>query len=133
MVRSVSGMPFKTMQNVKAVTSRNVTGTYFKGEEKLAKNVNAKAKDPTKIGYFRAVFSRLTDEQINNVNESGKLNGNVKFRSNGQGGYVIVPNIMNVSVGTKTLPAGFELKKNFLGFTCVVPKDSESILLKKSK
>ncbi len=33
MVRSVSGMPFKAMQNVKAVTSRNVTGTYFKGEK----------------------------------------------------------------------------------------------------
>ncbi len=129
MVRSVSGMPFNAMQNAKAVTSRNVTGTYFKAGEKIA----AKAKDSTKIGYWRAAFSRLTDEQIKNVNETGKLNGNVKFRSNGQGGYTIVPNLMNVSVGTKTLPAGFELKKNFLGFTCVVPKDSESILLKKSK
>lgn len=129
MVRSVSGMPFSTMQNVKAVTSRNVTGTYFKGREKRTTNT----KDSTKIGYWRAAFSRLTNEQIKNVNETGKLNGNVKFRSNGQGGYVIVPNIMNVSVGTKTLPAGFELKKNFLGFTCVVPKDSESIFLKKNK
>ena len=129
MVRSVSGMPFSTMQNVKAVTSRNVTGTYFKGGEKRTTNT----KDSTKIGYWRAAFSRLTDEQIKNVNETGELNGNVKFRSNGQGGYVIVPNIMNVSVGTKTLPAGFELKKNFLGFTCVVPKDSESIFLKKNK
>ncbi len=129
MVRSVSGMPFKAMQNTKAVTSRNVTGTYLKGEGKVA----ATAKDSTKIGYWRAAFSRLTDEQIKNVNETGKLNGNVKFRPNGQGGYLIVPNIMNISVGTKTLPAGFELKKNFLGFTCIVPKDSESILLKKSK
>lgn len=129
MVRSVSGMPLNAMQNVKAVTSRNVTGSYFKGGEKVA----AKVKDSTQIGYWRAAFSRLTDEQIKSVNETGKLNGRVKFRSNGQGGYLIVPNIMNVSVGTKTLPAGFELKKNFLGFTCVVPKDSESILLKKSK
>ena len=127
MVRSVSGMPFSTMQNVKAVTSRNVTGTYFKGGEKRTTNT----KDSTKIGYWRAAFSRLTNEQIEKANKTGKLSGKAKIKQNGRGGYTIVSNLMGISSGTQTIPEGFELRKNWLGFTKVLPKDTEGLFIKK--
>lgn len=129
MVRSVNSMPvFQTMKTAQAVTPRNVT-TAFRGERTQAKA--PQAKDPGKVGYFRAVFSRLTNEQIKEANESGKIKGKVKFKSNQRGGYVIVPNLMYITTGTQTIPAGFELRKNWLGFTRVLPKDAEGAFIKK--
>lgn len=130
MVRSVNSM--SVFQNMKTtVTPRNVTS--FRGDDKnvtSAKNTN---KNPNKIGYFRALFSRLTNEQIKNANETGKVEGKIKIKPDGNGGYKIVSNLMNVTTGTQTIPTGYELRKNWLGFTKVLPKDSNGILIKKNK
>ena len=130
MVRSVNSMPvFNTLKTQQAVTPRNVT--MFKGE-KIKQEKPVKTKDPTKVGYWRAAFSRLTTEQINNANETGKLSGKVKIKQNLAGtGYTIAPNLMNITTGTQTIPAGYELRKNWLGFTVILPKDSEGLFIKK--
>lgn len=83
-----------------------------------------------KIGMWRIAFSRLTDEQIAQVNKTGKLPKNAKFIPDGRGGYMLVNNFFDVTHGTKQIPEGFELKNNVLGFTCIVPKGTEGIFLK---
>lgn len=95
-------------------------------------NKNAKAAENNdKIGFFRLAFQRLTPAQIANINETGRLPEGSKLVSNGYGGYAFANNIVNVTPGTRTLPATHEIKRNFLGFTLVVPKDTESLLIKK--
>jgi len=86
--------------------------------------------EPPKIGIIRLVFGRLSNEQIKQVNESGMLPKNAKFVMTGQGTFVIRPNFLNVVPGTRKLPEGFEVKKDVLGFTTVLPKGMKSILLK---
>ena len=130
MVRSVSGMPFNAMRSSKAVTSRNVTSTtYFKGEDKTHNKETL--TNSAKVGFWRAAFSRLTNKQIEEANKTGKLSGKAKIKPNGRGGYTIVSNLMGVSSGTQTIPEGFELRKNWLGFTKVLPKDTEGLFIKK--
>lgn len=87
-----------------------------------------KCKD---ISFFRAFFSRLTDEQIREVNRTGKLPIGTKFIQNGAGGYTISNNILGFRVGTRVLPQGYELKKNILGFTLVVPIGTKGAVIKK--
>lgn len=82
------------------------------------------------ISKTRLFFSRLTDEQIEAINKSGKLPDNAKFVQNGFGGFVICNNFFGLRAGTQTLPAGFEVKKNILGFTCVLPKGTNGIFIK---
>ena len=75
----------------------------------------------------------LTCEQIKQVNESGMLPKNAKFYSNGMGGYTLGNNFFNISTGTRQLPAGYELQKNLLGFTVVVPKGSDGLFVNKAE
>lgn len=83
-----------------------------------------------KIGFFRIIFSRLTDEQIASINETKMLPKNAKFMGN-CGFYGIHNNFFNILSGTRRLPEGYEVRKNFLGFTKIVLKDSEGLLLRK--
>ena len=83
------------------------------------------------IGFFRIALNRLTPEQIAMVNESGKLPGNAKFVRNPMTGeYQINNNILGWTQGTRTLPAGYEVRRNVLGFTTVLPKDTEGLFIK---
>lgn len=88
------------------------------------------AAEPPEISWVRTVFDRLTDEQIKAVNEGGKLPENVRFVRTIDGTYYLSPAYGGLVTGTRTLPEGFELKKNVLGFTVVVPKDTEGIFIK---
>lgn len=95
-------------------------------------------KEPPKIGFFRLAFSRLTKEQVKQVNETGLLPKNAKFRRNSLSGdtgysYTIQNNIFNVTNGTRQLPEGYEVKNNILGFTRVVPKGTEGFWIKNKK
>lgn len=83
-----------------------------------------------KIGFFRIIFSRLTNEQIASINETKMLPKNAKFMGNG-GYYGIHNNFFNIFRGTRRLPEGYEVRKDFLGFTKIVLKDSEGLLLRK--
>ncbi len=82
-----------------------------------------------KIGFFRLAFSRLTDEQIAQVNKTKKLPKNAKFIDIGT--IQIRNNFFNITQGTRTLPEGYELRKNWFGFTKVVRKDTEGLFLRK--
>ena len=86
-----------------------------------------------KVDFLRIAFNRLTDEQIAKINKTGKLPKNAKFVPDGMGGYTLVNNFFDITPGTKQLPAGFELKNDVLGFTVVVPKGTESVILKKGE
>ena len=86
-----------------------------------------KEYDGPKIGFFRLAFSRLTDEQIDAVNKTGRMPKNAKISPS----HIIQNDIFHITHGTKTLPEGYELRKGFLGFTKVVPIDSEGLFLKK--
>ena len=133
MVKSVNSMPMYSIArtNTKAVTPHTSTMS-FKGKSKEDEGgLEFKERNSNDISLTRATFSRLTNEQIDNANETGKIQGKAKIVQGQSGGFQIAPNFMNLVVGTKTIPAGYELRKDWAGFTAVLPKDSESILLKK--
>ena len=89
-----------------------------------------KAKAP-KIGFFRLATGFITKKQIAQINESGKLPDNAKFVQNGWGGYTIQNDIFGITPGTKTLPAGFEVKRGgIFGQAIVVPKGTEGLLIR---
>ena len=85
-----------------------------------------------KVNVLRIWFNRLKKEQIAQINETGKLPDNMKIRPNKLGtGYHVVHNIFGLKNGTKTVPEGYEFRKNLLGFTRLVPKDTEGFWLRK--
>ncbi len=89
------------------------------------------AKAPV-IGRFRLLFKRLTKEQIKQVNETGMLPPTARFY-NSFGYYSVGNKFVGLTSGTRKLPAGFELKQNFLGFTRVVPKGTTGVFVRKTK
>ncbi|MBQ9245880.1 hypothetical protein IJ182_06410 [bacterium] len=89
-------------------------------------------KGEPKVGVLRIWFHRLKQDQIDAINESGKLPKNIKIRPKEVGtGYYMYHNIFNMFNGTKTMPEGWELRRNILGFTRLVPKDTEGFWLRK--
>ena len=87
---------------------------------------------PPKISTLRLAVGLLTDEQIQQINETGKLPENAKFIPNGMGGYTIRNNFFGVTSGTQQLPQGFEVKNNLFGFSQVVPKGTQGVFLKEN-
>ena len=85
---------------------------------------------PPEISTARLMFGVLTDEQVDQINKSGKLPENAKFVMNGFGSYAICNNFFNFRAGTRELPAGFEVKKNILGFAVVLPKGTDGAFIK---
>lgn len=124
-VETVNGITSKAQLN-----GRIQKGCFPKTPEMQKDSVELSndAKIP-EIGCFRLAFNRLTPEQIAMVNESGKLPPNAKFVRNPDGQYSICNNIFGLRVGTRTLPAGYELRRDALGFTRVLPVDSEGLLI----
>ena len=82
------------------------------------------------IGFLRTFFNRLSDEQIKQVNLSGNLPSGAKFIRTEKGKYKIKPNYLGITTGTRKLPSGYELKKNLLGFTIVVPEETSGLFIK---
>ena len=92
--------------------------------------VNNNMSEPPKISWGRAVSGFLTQEQIDMINETGRLPDNVKIIPNGAGGYTFDYNYFGLRAGTQTVPAGFEMKRDIIGVAHVVPKDTNGILYK---
>ena len=107
----------------------------FAGEKEAKNdelNISTEKKPPV-ISTGRAIFSRLTDDQIKGVNESGRLPNNVKLVQDGRGNFTISSDIFGITAGTKKLPETHELRKTRpFGFTTVVPKETEGLFIKKS-
>lgn len=100
------------------------------GDNFTLNNTKAEEKECPSISWTRATFNRLTDEQIKTINETRRLPDGVKIEKDAYGNYKIGNNFINLTPGTRTVPEGYELKKDWLGFTVIVPKDTESILIK---
>ncbi len=95
--------------------------------------INSKAKateNTVEISSIRAILNRLTDEQIKEINETGRLPEGVKISKDAFGQYHIRDNTVNFYPGTRTVPEGYELKKDWLGFTVIVPKDTEGMFIR---
>ena len=92
-----------------------------------------KEEQKTIISGFLIFCKRLKDEHIKLINETGELPENAKFVSCLCGGYKIVNNWFNFRSGTCILPFGYEVSKNLLGFTIVVPIGTKGFWIKKSR
>jgi len=113
------------------------SGVSFKANENLdtvdliSKNNNV---EPARIGVVRLFFKYLNDEQVNAINRSGKLPENAKFIPKSDGtGYRIHNNFFGVRSGTRIIPAGYEVRRNWLGFAIVVPKGTEGLFIRSVK
>ena len=94
--------------------------------------VAIKQNEPTKINIARILFHRLTPEQIKTINETRQLPKNAKIvDAEVTGEPKLTWNAFDIIKGTHTLPAGYELKQDILGFTHVVREDSKAWYLKK--
>lgn len=87
-------------------------------------------KQPSKINFFRVLFNRLTKEQIDEINSTGQLPKNAKI-VNEIGTPKLKWNLLDFTLGTHTMPKGYEFKRDILGFTHVVREDSKAWWLKK--
>ena len=89
-------------------------------------------KKAPEISGVRVFFNRLTDEQIAQVNESGKLPKNAKVVDDvAIGKPRLTWNLWDITPGTHKMPAGYELKKDILGFTHLVREGTQAWYLKK--
>jgi hypothetical protein len=90
-----------------------------------------KAVETPKISTARVLFHRFTNEQIEQLNESKQLPKNAKVVDNKENGKPkITWNIADITQGTHTIPAGYELKNDILGFSHLVREDSKAWYLK---
>lgn len=89
-------------------------------------------KKAPEISGVRVFFNRLTDEQIAQVNDSKQLPKNAKVVDDvAIGKPRLTWNLFDITPGTHKLPAGYELKKDILGFTHLVREGTQAWYLKK--
>ena len=89
-------------------------------------------KKAPEISGVRVFFNRLTDEQISQVNESKQLPKNAKVVDDvAIGKPRLTWNLFDITPGTHKIPAGYELKKDILGFTHLVREGTQAWYLKK--
>ena len=125
------------LDNTEAVSKGSNANQNRPSENALERSPKADAfkktkKGELKVNPLRIWFHRLTQDQIDAINETRALPKNMKVRPNPVGtGFHTYHNIFNLYNGTKTLPDGYELRKNILGFTRLVPNDTEGFWLKK--
>ena len=94
--------------------------------------VTIQKSETPKINLARILFHRLTPEQIKTINETKQLPKNAKIvDAEVSGEPKLTWNLLDFTKGTHTLPAGYELKQDILGFTHVVREDSKAWYLKK--
>ena len=123
---------FKSTSQTPVQTQTQTPEITFKQELKKDVVELDKPEDltPPEIGMLRLGTGFLTDEQVAQINKTKKLPSNAKFVPNAVGQYRIVNNFINLTVGTQTLPEGFEVKKNILGQAVVLPKGSDGLFIK---
>lgn len=82
------------------------------------------------ITWYQATCNRLTDKQIEAINQKGELPPGAKFIKTIDGRFVIVKDPINARQGSRKLPVGYEVRKDLLGFTHVLPVDTEGPFIK---
>lgn len=89
---------------------------------------NENKKTPN-ISRWRFFFNRLSQKQIDQVNESRMLPKKGKFVKN-IFKYKVANNWCNVTEGTPVLPAGYELRRSLWGFTKVRPIGTKGLFIR---
>lgn len=120
--------PMMVPKAAKAATKSAIPA--FHGYSEDVTQFSAKKPEPPKISRLRLAFGLLTKKQVDQINAAGRLPDNAKFMQNGMGGYTIHNNFFNLRHGTSTIPAGFEVRRNILGFATVQPIDTKGLFIK---
>lgn len=92
-------------------------------------NKNEQTMEAPEIKTSRILIGRLKKEDIDAINESGKLPKNAKFKEM-NGKITIAWNAFDITTGTHTLPAGYEVKNDIFGFTHVVREGTKNLFIK---
>ena len=128
----VNSVTFGKVSSEIAVGQGNLqrNNNYLKKEK--ADNIELSSSAQPRVSTIRAIFKCLSQTEIDELNKSGRLPKNVKITRNPESGkFCISRNWFNISRGTHIIPEGYELRKNLLGFTEVVPIGEEGITLRK--
>lgn len=96
-------------------------------KDKQPQNTNINKTD---IGFMEAAFQVLTDKQIEEINRTKKLPEGTVIQKDEHGDFYITGDVTNLSTGTRTLPKGFEVKKNVFGYAIIVPEGTRGIFIK---
>ena len=91
---------------------------------------NEMMTEPNSISIARLAFQYLNDAQIEEVNRTGMLPENAKFVRTSDGRYIICNNFFGIRAGTRKIPEGYEVKRDFLGFAVVVPKETKGLFIR---
>lgn len=95
---------------------------------------NKKTKDyidnNTNIDFIEANFKVLSDKQIAEINKTRKLPKGTVIQKNDEGDFYISSDVTDLSTGTRTLPKGFEVKKNVFGIAVIVPVGTKGVLIR---
>lgn len=134
--KPVSNFGTQNLSSVKSTPAANVSfksGVYddFKFINDYFEAQNKVNSEPPKIGIFRVLFHRLTKEQIDAVNTGRELPKNAKVVEDPVTGPRMTWNLCDFTAGTHKLPAGYELKRDILGFTHLVREGTKAWYLKK--
>ena len=102
------------------------------------KSIFLKDKDTTsipemennmKVGFLEAQTCILTEEQVEMINKTGRMPEGMLIAKDMSGKFYVTGDLLNVTSGTRTLPKGYEVKRNMLGFAIVVPVGTKGILI----
>ena len=93
------------------------------------KTISDTVKNNKDINFLQAETSLLTDKQIKEINKTKKMPEGTVIAKDELGNYYITSDIFNLQSGTRTLPKGYEVKKDKLGFAIVVPIGTKGILI----
>lgn len=109
------------------VVETGTKGLFMKGNKK------PETQNQSKIGFLEAATGLLSDEQIAQINSTRQVPEGTIIVKTEDGDYDIENDRLNLTTGTRTLPEGYEVRKNILGAAKIVPIDQKSIFLKKKE
>lgn len=91
------------------VVETGTKGLFMKGNKK------PETQNQSKIGFWEAATGLLSDEQIAQINSTRQVPEGTIIVKTEDGDYDIENDRLNLTTGTRTLPEGYEVRKNILG------------------
>lgn len=82
------------------------------------------------INFLEAQSRLLSDRQISIINKTKKMPDGTIIEKDKYGNYYITSDITGLSTGTKTLPKGYEVRKDITGFAIVVLIDQKGVFIR---
>lgn len=102
---------------------------FLKNSKDEEKEISLRDTIENDIKPINAMFHRLSDKQIENINKTRVLPEGTLIYQLDNGEYSLTSDITGLSEGIRLLPEGYEIRKNVLGFARVVPIDQRALLL----